>query len=732
MWTDLTDTPSYGDTFKLNYDTITTPDYLTSGQPCTDYSPPGSQAGEDGETGWMFTAQTAVINKIRPKAFRLEMAEHAINIHNGREVNKVVSDMKQHYVVKTDIIPVWRHGDPTARRRIFIVGFRRDLGPVAHTFKFPPYQFDEHNYPTFRSIAVPDDEVPAEYWRHDHPTRIEWRPIKAGLPHKIAQSGKGMGHSDNPHPILSWDGLGNSQTKYNGGGRRPRLDWQLNPTAPVGPTRLTVPVETVRAASISETYLDWCRQFNQDDRFLRECVNNGIPNRTSYAIDCAVMAVLKHPQEQSVPNHTHGTAMRARSKHIRSTMLDTGCNLRLHHTDIEPAIKRAKTSSYRIEVANKQTLNGSVDGTLRMKVINSTNQPELPEHTTIEQPVTTAAGISKELFTVDDLFRSGHSILLRNKNYQCGTTEIYKPPTNNTPEVRIPVRYDWDKSGFWLDYTVEDDTHTPYALFTYCYTSEQARRVTEAADNNDDITEIIYGQSTEGRNILGVKSGLRPRKAQLSKGDFHEEYGHLGSCPGCPICQRTQGAMRRITRVVDKHREQRRGHTWVMDGVTWSHRDIDGSKYMVTLRDKASNTFKNFYLYHRNHIREELRQWIIRMRTDPAYRNMGYLVISYIETDRAGEWSLQCEAWTDLETELQFRTIYKPSDRKEEAGTAERACGIMEVVTKASLMQNNLPPHWWVRAARQAEWLLNRFPVTSKDVSVPIDGDQARPLEILL
>ena len=45
-------------------------------------------------------------------------------------------------------------------------------------------------------------------------------------------------------------------------------------------------------------------------------------------------------------------------------------------------------------------------------------------------------------------------------------------------------------------------------------------------------------------------------------------------------------------------------------------------------------------------------------------------------------------------------------------------------------MQNSLPPSWVARAASQAEWLLNRFPVTSQDISVPMDGDQARPLEL--
>ena len=57
--------------------------------------------------------------------------------------------------------------------------------------------------------------------------------------------------------------------------------------------------------------------------------------------------------------------------------------------------------------------------------------------------------------------------------------------------------------------------------------------------------------------------------------------------------------------------------------------------------------------------------------------------------------------------------------------------GIIEVVIQPMLMDGNLPPQWWEFAADMAEFLLNRFPVSSDLVSVPIDGDRARPLEIL-
>ena len=45
-------------------------------------------------------------------------------------------------------------------------------------------------------------------------------------------------------------------------------------------------------------------------------------------------------------------------------------------------------------------------------------------------------------------------------------------------------------------------------------------------------------------------------------------------------------------------------------------------------------------------------------------------------------------------------------------------------------MQRNLPPEFWVKISKEVNWLMSRFPVQSQAVSVPIDGDRARPLEI--
>jgi len=76
--------------------------------------------------------------------------------------------------------------------------------------------------------------------------------------------------------------------------------------------------------------------------------------------------------------------------------------------------------------------------------------------------------------------------------------------------------------------------------------------------------------------------------------------------------------------------------------------------------------------------------------------------------------------------------IYVSPDRHaEENGYAEASVQIVEIVIKSLLYSHNLPPSWWQRAAADTEFLLNRFPVVSNEVALPLDGDQVLPLEAL-
>ena len=112
-------------------------------------------------------------------------------------------------------------------------------------------------------------------------------------------------------------------------------------------------------------------------------------------------------------------------------------------------------------------------------------------------------------------------------------------------------------------------------------------------------------------------------------------------------------------------------------------------------------------------------------------QDIGYEPVQHIKTDLAGEWRTDCKSWDDeIVQELKVKMQYVAPERHESNGIAERACGIVESTIKALLMQNNLPPAWWVRASRDAEFLLNRFPIAATHISAPMDGDSPRPIEL--
>ena len=102
MWETLTGNQSLGDTFQLTYSELCRPNYLKSGQTCTDYSSSGSQMGAEGETGWMFISQCDLILDIKPDALCLEMVANAIQVNKGFEVNTVVEMLSEHYVLYSE------------------------------------------------------------------------------------------------------------------------------------------------------------------------------------------------------------------------------------------------------------------------------------------------------------------------------------------------------------------------------------------------------------------------------------------------------------------------------------------------------------------------------------------------------------------------------------------------------------------------------------------------------
>jgi site-specific DNA-cytosine methylase len=168
MWTDLTGTPCLGNSFtnESKYDAMETPDYMTSGFPCSNFSRSGDHTGEDGITGWMFVQQARIFIRIQPKTLRMEISDYATEVNDGREVREVIKQLSSIYHLYADIINVWQHGDLSNRARLFIIGTLKsdteEPGMSDIEFKFPEPTTTAAMAGTYRMIAVPDSEVPCE------------------------------------------------------------------------------------------------------------------------------------------------------------------------------------------------------------------------------------------------------------------------------------------------------------------------------------------------------------------------------------------------------------------------------------------------------------------------------------------------------------------------------------------------------------------------------------------
>jgi hypothetical protein len=111
---------------------------------------------------------------------------------------------------------------------------------------------------------------------------------------------------------------------------------------------------------------------------------------------------------------------------------------------------------------------------------------------------------------------------------------------------------------------------------------------------NDEIPDsapgtIVVARHPDERQIKAIKSGLKSAKQKMPFLEFHKKHAHIGNCgDNCKVCFMIKGAMRRITKKVSPYKDTRPGHTWSMDMITFSHRSINGNKYLIQIRDHPS------------------------------------------------------------------------------------------------------------------------------------------------
>ncbi len=129
----------FGDITKIDENNVPEHDVLCAGFPCQAFSIAGKRKGFEDETrGTLFFDIKRIIKAKQPQAFFLENVKGLRNHDQGKTLKiilKVLREELDYYVPEPQIINAKDFGVPQNRERIFIIGFRKDLG--IDTFNYP-------------------------------------------------------------------------------------------------------------------------------------------------------------------------------------------------------------------------------------------------------------------------------------------------------------------------------------------------------------------------------------------------------------------------------------------------------------------------------------------------------------------------------------------------------------------------------------------------------------------
>ena len=111
---------------------------LCAGFPCQAFSIAGKRGGFEDTRGTLFFDVAEIINRKQPKAIFLENVKGLRNHNGGKTLATILNVLRNdlgYFVPEPQIINAKDFGVPQNRERIFIVGFRNDLG--IKSFEYP-------------------------------------------------------------------------------------------------------------------------------------------------------------------------------------------------------------------------------------------------------------------------------------------------------------------------------------------------------------------------------------------------------------------------------------------------------------------------------------------------------------------------------------------------------------------------------------------------------------------
>ncbi|KHO55030.1 MAG: DNA (cytosine-5-)-methyltransferase [archaeon GW2011_AR19] len=130
-----------GDITKINEREIPEHDILCGGFPCQAFSISGKQRGFKDTRGTLFFDIARIVKHHKPKVVFLENVKNLIKHSHGNTLKIILKTLEDlEYNVFYQVLTASHYGVPQQRERIYIVGFRNDLGITDFQFPKPIYK----------------------------------------------------------------------------------------------------------------------------------------------------------------------------------------------------------------------------------------------------------------------------------------------------------------------------------------------------------------------------------------------------------------------------------------------------------------------------------------------------------------------------------------------------------------------------------------------------------------
>ncbi len=173
-------------------------DILCAGFPCQAFSLAGKRQGFAETRGTLFFDVAEILRRKQPKAFFLENVK-GLKIHDkGRTLQTILNTLNEvgYVVPEPQIMNAMYFGVPQHRERIYIVGFRKDLGITPSDFHYP-----EQKEVTKHFIDIREEKpVASKYY-------LSTQYVNTLIAHKERHAAKGNGFG---YEIIDDNGVANA------------------------------------------------------------------------------------------------------------------------------------------------------------------------------------------------------------------------------------------------------------------------------------------------------------------------------------------------------------------------------------------------------------------------------------------------------------------------------------------------------------------------------------------